>query len=64
MSQEMLANKLNISFQAVSKWENNVSYPDIKLIPKVAEVLGCNIGFNRRTVVRWKWKCISFTSYG
>ncbi len=45
MSQEMLAGKLDISFQAVSKWENNVSYPDIKLIPKIANVLECSIGY-------------------
>lgn len=45
MSQEMLAGKLDISFQAVSKWENNISYPDIKLIPKIANILECSIGY-------------------
>ena len=45
MSQEVLANKLDISFQAVSKWENNVSYTDIKLIPKIADVLECSIDY-------------------
>ncbi len=36
-TQEELANKLSISFQAVSKWENGESYPDISLI----ELISC-----------------------
>lgn len=39
MTQEMLAEKLNISFQAVSKWERSESLPDVTLISKLAEVL-------------------------
>ena len=31
LSQEQLAAKLNITAQAVSKWENEESYPDIIL---------------------------------
>ncbi len=37
-TQEELANKLNISFQAISKWENGVSYPDISLLPIIADL--------------------------
>lgn len=29
LTQNQLAQLLNISFQAVSKWENNMAYPDI-----------------------------------
>lgn len=36
MTQEALAEKLNISFQSVSRWENGMSAPDISLIPVVA----------------------------
>lgn len=38
MTQEQLADKLGISFQAVSKWENNISLPDITVIPALASV--------------------------
>lgn len=33
MTQEQLAEKLGVSPQAVSKWENDVSCPDISTIP-------------------------------
>lgn len=39
LTQEQLAERLDISFQAVSKWENNVALPDITLVPKIAQVL-------------------------
>ena len=37
VTQEQLADHLCISYQAVSKWENNVTTPDIFLLPKIAE---------------------------
>ncbi|MBQ8399886.1 MAG: helix-turn-helix transcriptional regulator, partial [Clostridia bacterium] len=40
MTQEELANALNISFQAISKWENEISNPDLSLIVPLAAVLG------------------------
>ena len=39
MTQEKLAAELNISFQAVSKWERNESLPDVTLIARLAEIL-------------------------
>ena len=36
ITQEQLAENLGISFQAVSKWENNIAFPDITLIPVLA----------------------------
>lgn len=39
-TQEELAVKLGVSAQAVSKWENDVSCPDIMLIPSLAKILG------------------------
>lgn len=43
ITQEQLANKLGVSYQAVSKWENGQSCPDILLIPMLADVFGVTI---------------------
>lgn len=42
-TQETLASYLNISFQAVSKWENGTSTPDITLLPKLSQYFGTTI---------------------
>ena len=36
ISQEVLANYLGVSFQAVSKWETGSTMPDVTLIPAIA----------------------------
>ena len=43
MTQEQLAERIGISFQAVSKWENNVALPDITLVPRMAQIFGVSI---------------------
>lgn len=43
MTQERLANIANVSAQAVSKWENDQSYPDILLLPTLAKTFGVSI---------------------
>ena len=40
MTQEELAARLGVSAQAVSKWENDVSCPDISLLPRLCRMLG------------------------
>ena len=40
LTQEGLAEQLGVSSQAVSKWENDLSCPDISLLPKLCAVLG------------------------
>jgi tellurite methyltransferase len=43
LTQEELAVKLRISFQAVSKWENAQTMPDISLLPELSKALRVNI---------------------
>ena len=42
-TQERLARELNVSPQAVSKWENDINYPDISLLPDLARFLGVSV---------------------
>lgn len=43
MTQKELADMLNITDKAVSKWERDISYPDTQTIPKLAEIFGVSI---------------------
>ena len=61
MSQRQLADQLNISFQAVSKWENGESVPDTGILLELCEVLettvekllnGGTYALNQRKVMR------------
>ncbi len=45
MSQEQLSEKLGISVQAVSKWECAQSYPDIELLPIIADIMEVSIDY-------------------
>ena len=40
MTQMDLAERLGISVQTVSRWENEVNYPDISLLPQLTELFG------------------------
>ena len=42
-TQQNLADKLNVSFQAVSKWENGTNYPEMEMLPMIASVLDTSI---------------------
>lgn len=44
MTQTELAERLRISHQSISKWENGIGYPDVTLFPILAEELGVPIG--------------------
>lgn len=43
LKQDDLAQKLSVSPQAVSKWENDQTCPDISLLPELANTLGVSV---------------------
>lgn len=43
ITQEQLAESIGVSFQAVSKWENNIALPDITLAPILASYFGVSM---------------------
>lgn len=43
MTQQQLTDKLNVSFQAISKWENGTTYPNIEILRDLAIVLDVSV---------------------
>ena len=43
MTQQQLADKLNVSFQAISKWENGTTYPNIEILRDLATILEVSV---------------------
>ena len=43
ITQEDLAEVLGVSCQSVSRWENNTCYPDIELLPTIANFFGITV---------------------
>ena len=43
LTQEALAEKVGVSGQAVSKWENDISFPDITILPQLSDILGVSL---------------------
>ena len=43
MTQANLAEKMNVTDKAVSKWERDQSCPDVGSLPRLAEVLGISL---------------------
>ena len=43
MTQVNLAEKMNVTDKAVSKWERDLSCPDISSLPKLASILGTTV---------------------
>lgn len=54
LTQDQLAERLGVTAQAVSKWENDQSCPDISMLPKLAEIFGMStdelLGMEPKTV--------------
>ena len=53
ITQEELANELNVSIQTISRWENSVNCPDLSMVPLIALLFGVTtdylLGVERRT---------------
>lgn len=43
ITQEILAQKLGVTNQAVSKWESDICCPDVTLLPKIADIFDVSI---------------------
>lgn len=58
MTQKELAEKMQVSFQAVSKWENGVNMPDITHIPRLIDIFGVSadelLGLQPRKKQEWR----------
>ena len=42
-TQEALAGKLGVTAQAISRWEKGICYPDMELVPSIANCFGVTI---------------------
>ena len=45
MTQKELGERVGVSDKAVSRWENGLSYPDIELLPALAEQFGVSVDY-------------------
>ena len=45
LTQNQLADKLGVTFQAVSKWETGAAYPDIEILPVLSELFSVSIDY-------------------
>jgi transcriptional regulator with XRE-family HTH domain len=43
MTQRALAYHLRVTTQAVSKWENGLAFPDLVLLPVIAQLFGVTL---------------------
>lgn len=43
VTQKEFAHRLGVTAQTISKWEREECYPDITMLPSIAEVLNCTV---------------------
>ncbi len=43
LTQEAFADRLGVTYQSVSRWENGATYPDLELIPAIAAALAISV---------------------
>ena len=52
MTQNDLAEKMNVTDKAVSKWKRDLSFPDVNTIPKLAEIFHVTVD----ELMKIKWE--------
>lgn len=62
LTQGQLAERLGVSYQAVSRWENETTYPDIELLPVIASLFGVTVDWllgstasDQQTAIQQSW---------
>ena len=55
VTQEKMAQQIGVSFQAISKWENEYTAPDIMLLPVIADYFGVSID----DLFRYRWNMLT-----
>ena len=53
VTQDQLATFLGCTPQAISRWESETSYPDIELLPSIAEFFSVSTLYNRSSSVNF-----------
>lgn len=43
LTQEQLADRLGVTYQSVSRWENSTAYPDIELLPAIGDIFSVSV---------------------
>ncbi len=43
LTQEALAERLGVTYQSISRWENGTTYPDLELLPAISETLSVTV---------------------
>lgn len=45
MTQDQLADRLGVSYQSISRWENGITYPDIEFLPAIADYFSVSLDY-------------------
>lgn len=55
VTQEKMAQQIGVTFQAISKWENDYTLPDIMMLPVIADYFGVSID----DLFQYKWNVMT-----